>query len=309
MREIIFPDINEIKGPPKIEKHGFITDHGAEMSLFVYKNRLMYMDVDNLRCIDYFTKEAFSPIADSKNTYYLSAFCENDIVYAFATKDNKVYRFVTENLDEWTEGEVVIEFPENFELFNTSVCKAENEYVMAIEAGGADDRFPDRNDRPNPYIGKRFTEFFAISKDLKNWALMDFDKGYTKLRYNACPSLSYSKGYFYMICLEELPLRRYAPYIYRTKDFETWEIGFYNPLFIPSREDLYPKNPDEFPPEICDMNFKHLNTNNSDVDVCEYNGKTYIVYCSGNQGNTWGGQNCEAVFNGTLDEFLASNFE
>ena len=42
MREIIFPDINEIKGPPKIEKHGFITDHGAEMSLFVYKNRLMY---------------------------------------------------------------------------------------------------------------------------------------------------------------------------------------------------------------------------------------------------------------------------
>jgi hypothetical protein len=207
MREIIFPDINEIKGPPKIEKHGFITDHGAEMSLFVYKNRLMYMDVDNLRCIDYFTKESFSPIADSKNTYYLSAFCENDIVYAFATKDNKVYRFVTENLDEWTEGEVVIEFPENFELFNTSVCKAENEYVMAIEAGGADDRFPDRNDRPNPYIGKRFTEFFAVSKDLKNWALMDFDKGYTKLRYNACPSLSYSKGYFYMICLEELPLR------------------------------------------------------------------------------------------------------
>ena len=66
LREIIFPDINEIKGPPKIEKHGFITDHGAEMSLFVYKNRLMYMDVDNLRCIDYFTKEAFSPIADSK---------------------------------------------------------------------------------------------------------------------------------------------------------------------------------------------------------------------------------------------------
>ena len=94
MREIIFPDINEIKGPPKIEKHGFITDHGAEMSLFVYKNRLMYMDVDNLRCIDYFTKEAFSPIADSKNTYYLSAFCENDIVYAFATKDNKVYRCI-----------------------------------------------------------------------------------------------------------------------------------------------------------------------------------------------------------------------
>ena len=29
MKEIIFPDIKEIKEPPKIEKHDFITDYGA----------------------------------------------------------------------------------------------------------------------------------------------------------------------------------------------------------------------------------------------------------------------------------------
>ena len=60
--------------------------------------------------------------------------------------------------------------------------------------------------------------------------------------------------------------------------------------------------------ETLQMNFRHLNTNNSDVDLCEFGTKTYIVYCSGNQGNTWGGQNCEAVYDGSLADFLKANF-
>ena len=70
-----------------------------------------------------------------------------------------------------------------------------------------------------------------------------------------------------MICLEELPVLRYAPYIYRTKDFETWEIGFYNPILMPSREDLTPKPGVIVPPERLEVNFKNLNTNNSDIDL------------------------------------------
>ena len=308
MREILFPALQEIQGPPVIQKNGIITDHGDEMSLFVYKGRLMYMDAGRLRCTDYFTGEAHEPIPDAMGTYYLSLFCENDVLYVFATKENCVWRFVSEDLDHWSAGQVVCTFPENFELFNTSVCKDENGYMMAVEAGGADDRFPDRNDRPNPYIGRRFTEFFAHSADLEHWDLLPFENGYTMLRYNACPALRWCDGYYYMICLEELPLRRYAPYIYRTKDFSTWEIGFYNPLFVPSREDLYPKPGAVLSEENLQMNFRHINTNNSDVDLCEYEGKTYIVYCSGNQGATWGGQNCEAVYDGPLEAFLKANF-
>ena len=308
MREIIFPSVTEIKGPPVIRKNGIITDHGDEMSLFLYKRQLMYMDAGHLRCTDYFTGKAHEPIPDAKGTYYLSVFCENDTVYAFASRENCIFRFVTRDLDHWTEGQVVCRFPENFELFNTSVCKDAEGYMMAVEAGGADDRFPDRNDRPNPYIGRRFTEFFARSQDLETWTVLPFEKSYTMLRYNACPALRYCDGYYYMICLEELPLRRYAPYIYRTKDFEIWEIGFYNPLFVPGREDLMPKPGAVLSPEYLADNFRHLNTNNSDVDLCEYNGKTYIVYCSGNQGATWGGQNCEAVYDGSLEDFLKANF-
>ena len=95
MREILFPALQEIQGPPVIQKNGIITDHGDEMSLFVYKGRLMYMDAGGLRCTDYFTGEAHEPIPDARGTYYLSLFCENDVLYVFATKENCVWRFVS----------------------------------------------------------------------------------------------------------------------------------------------------------------------------------------------------------------------
>ena len=62
------------------------------------------------------------------------------------------------------------------------------------------------------------------------------------------------------------------------------------------------------PDDVLAQNFKNLNTNNSDIDICEYEGKTYIIYASGNQGNTWGGLACEAVYDGSLNEFLEANF-
>ena len=49
-----------------------------------------------------------------------------------------------------------------------------------------------------------------------------------------------------------------------------------------------------------------MNINNSDIDLCEYNGKVYIVYA-------WGSQQgvehlAEAEFDGTLAEFLEGWF-
>ncbi|MGB9717318.1 MAG: hypothetical protein ACP5PQ_01915 [Thermoproteota archaeon] len=50
-----------------------------------------------------------------------------------------------------------------------------------------------------------------------------------------------------------------------------------------------------------------VNINNSDVDFCEFNGKTVIYY-------SWGDQKgteflAEAVYNGKLESFLKSFFE
>jgi len=317
MQEIIFPHLSpdDVLHPyPVIQKNGIISNIGGEMSLFVRNGQLMCLE--NLwsgkdgdgksqpcaRIFDYFTGEGKTenaPVGGDGPLFY-SAFGEGERVYVFATQKNCVYRYVSDDLQTWKKS-LVLTFPDNFTLFNTAVCRGEDGYRMAIEGGCAEGK-------ENPYIGVPFTEFFASSHDLEKWELLPLDKSYTKERYCACPALKYCGGYYYMICLEALPAMWYVPYIYRTRDFETWEIGFYNPLFVPSAQDLYPKAGVALTEKTLTQNFRHINTNNSDVDLCEYGGKTYIVYCSGNQGNTWGGYSCEAVYDGPLDAFLQANF-
>ena len=313
MKEIIFPEVMELNGPPVIQKNGIIYPKSSEMSIFVHKGRMKYLvngpkgDNNNTGSAwtgDYLTREEYATFGGDGSFY--QAYCENDTVYVFSTRDNYVICYVSEDREHWSEGEVAVTFPENFKLYNTAVCKGDDGYRMAVECSGVWDA--EGNMEPNEYVGVHFTEFFAKSKDLKNWELLPLENNYTPHRYNACPAMEYCEGYYYMICLEELPALRYAPYMYRTKDFETWEVGFYNPLFMPSREDLTPKPGVKVPKERLEQCTQHLNTNNSDVDLCEFEGKTYIFYCSGNQGNTWGGLYCEAVYDGTLAEFLKANF-
>ena len=50
----------------------------------------------------------------------------------------------------------------------------------------------------------------------------------------------------------------------------------------------------------------HMNINNSDVDVCEYEGRVYLVFATGNQLTE--SYYAEAVFDGTMKEFLEAYF-
>lgn len=316
MREINFLEKKEGKKFPAVKKMGVISPNGGEVTPFIYKGRLMllenfwegYREMEGTcaAICDYFTRKFYAPIGGDGAKFY-SAYCENDRIYVFGTLENRVYRYVSDDLINWT-GSVVLEFPDNFELFNTSVCKGDGTYMMAVECGWAGLSKGIDNKVGNEYVGVPFTEFFAESPDLENWSYLPLEKSYTKDRYCACPVLRYSEGYYYMICLEALPLLRYAPYMYRTQDFETWEIGLYNPILIASEEDRHPKEGVYLTPEEDAINATHIDTNNSDIDLCEYEGKTYILYCAGNQ-NTYGGMTCEAIFDGSLDEYLKSNFE
>ena len=319
MREIDYPQRAQMRGFPALKKNGVVA-YGGESTPFVYKGRLMLLEnywegfggtpgpcavVE-----DYFTREAFTPFGGDGARFF-SAYCEGDRVYAFASLDNRVYRYDSADLDRW-ERSLVLTLPETFEIFNTSVCRGENEYMMAFECAWKDhSRGEGTNRAGNPYIGVPFTEFFARSADLTHWEALPFEQGYTPRRYCACPALRYCEGYYYMICLEELPLLRYAPYMYRTKDFDTWEIGLYNPILIAGEEDRRIKPGMVFPPEVVRENARHVDINNSDVDLCEFEGRTYIVYLTGNQGMNghFNGMCCEAVYEGPLNEYLKANFE
>ena len=122
------------------------------------------------------------------------------------------------------------------------------------------------------------------------------------------PCLKYSDGWFYLLADLALPRRIYTSYLLRTKDFETWYVGYYNPIIMPSDDD---RKISPHYTEITEAEALRLKTafhvNNTDLDVCEWQGKTYINYACGNQlGNYW---MAEAVCDMPLADFLKSYFE
>ena len=243
---------------------------------------------------------------------FASAYTENGVVYVFCTalRDDKpltmyqgddpsrwydprggssVMMFRSSDLVHW-QGEEILRVPGR-RMWNTSVCKGAEGYVMAIEVSGE---------------GAGFTSFFAQSSDLTNWRMMSDDCCYTRARYNACPALRCADGWTYMICLEALPVARYAPYIYRTRDFVDWEVGVHNPVMMFGDDDRAPHPLSRFTQDELDLLETGININCSDVDLCEFEGKTYIFYANGDQ-MTYSFL-CEAIYDGPLNEFLKGFF-
>lgn len=236
-----------------------------------------------------------------------SAYCENDTMYVIATSSKKntdsnghvwegrtLDLFVSKDLEHW-DVSTAISFPEGWDIYNTSFCKGDGEYVMAIEIGN-----------PKELVGYPFTMVFAHSKDLYHWELFDPTKYvHTKDRYSACPVIRYEGGYYYMIYLEEMPLSKFVPYIARSKNLYEWEIAPDNPvLFYNMDEDKKIAPGITFNEKQLAFINESLDINNSDVDLCDYNGKTVILY-------SWGDQHgreflAMAEYDGSMREFFES---
>ncbi|MGI6743995.1 MAG: hypothetical protein ACOX4O_10100 [Eubacteriales bacterium] len=327
MSEFVY-GLNQRTGPrPIIRKIGAIAPDGMEQTPVIFKGAAYsvesafaneYCPVQHLHVRNIETGELSPPFG--ANYYFASAFVEGDTLYAFATsqRDDRpmtmyqsedsaswhdprgghtVRMFTTTDLINWEERDI-IHCPDR-RLWNTSVCKGRDGYVMAIEVSH-------QEGYDIPQIGVPFTIFFAESKDLYNWKMMPDDCSYTKHRYNACPALRYYDGWYYMVCLEALPCVRYAPYIYRTRNFLDWEVGFHNPMMMWGDEDRIPKPGVEFSEKDLDTLQNGLNINCSDLDFFEYKGKTHIFYANGNQ-MTYSFL-CEAVYDGTEKDFVESFF-
>lgn len=202
-------------------------------------------------------------------------------------------RFTSTDLIHW-EKENVYTFTKDYQLYNTSLCKGPEGYIIALEV-------------LNPAVGRAFTTVYFRSQDQKKWELLPVEEYvYRKDRYSACPSIRYYDGYYYIIYLESAPFHRWLPYIVRSRDLKEYDPGVTNPIFFPSDEDkkLYPGA--VFTPEQTHYIENAVNCNNSDVDLCEFEGKTYITYSWGNQ---YGKEFLAfASYDGTEREFLASFF-
>ena len=212
------------------------------------------------------------------------AFVEGDTIHVFAPvtkgmdkeiqKDNwfqDIYHFTSTDLKNWKR-ELALPRSDGEHLLNSSVCRDEQGYFMAYET-----------DEPVKFCFK-----FARSKDLYHWEKVP-GLVFTgeKKEYSACPVVRYFKPYYYVIYLHEaIPGHNgWVSFMARSKDLATWQLSPKNPILEAGEGE---------------------GKNNSDVDLIEKDGKTYVFYATGDQ-NTWSDLK-HAVYPGSMQEFFESYF-
>lgn len=215
-----------------------------------------------------------------KGHSFVSAFSEGKKLHVFALEfkdfgrimnSTTINHFTSSDLKNWQQ-EIAITPQPGEHLFNSSVCKDDRGYIMAYES-----------DKPVQFCYK-----FARSTDLKKWEKIN-GIAFTgqKKEYAACPVIRYIAPWYYVIYLHA-PLEGHngwISYMARSKDLKTWELSPFNPVLE--------AGPGE-------------GKNNSDVDLVEVDGKTYLFYATGDQ-ETWGTVRV-AMYDGNIKSFFESYF-
>ncbi|MBI3911273.1 MAG: hypothetical protein HY320_10110, partial [Armatimonadetes bacterium] len=234
-------------GKPAIKKRGTIDCDMMETTPVVFNGRLYRFEYvrgghyGNRTGDSYFR---FIDVASGKATpafakgYHLGcAHVEGNTVYVYAVDrwgGSTITVFHSQDLCQW-DSQTALSLP-GWGIYNTSVCKENGRYVMAVELG-----------EPPEVVGVRFTMRFAESRDLLHWHLLPEEYVYSRERYTACPCLRYVDGYYYMIYLEERPGPCYVSHIVRSQDLARWESSPLNPVLEFSDEDKAIANPNLTP--------------------------------------------------------------
>ena len=206
-------------------------------------------------------------------------FAADDRVFVYATRADKdglaqddIHLFESSDLKTWRQSIAIRGVGEL--LFNCSVCRDADRYVMAYETN--DPHWP------------AFTIKFATSDDLRTWTKLPVDQAiYGADRYTACPSIRWIDGFYYMWYLERPTAAWwFETWLTRSQDLLHWEDCPANPILrADPGEDI----------------------NNSDIDFAEWRGETVIYY-------SWGSQQGEerlahARFPGTLRDWVRACYE
>jgi len=220
---------------------------------------------------------------------FVSAFVKENELNVFATENtdddwtHDIYRFWSTDLKEWKQ-ELAIRRQPGEHLFNATVCRDDQGYVMAFES--------------NQPVQWSFR--FARSQDLSKWEPVEGIRFADTTEQSACanPTLRYFAPYYYCIYGAwnwqgpgrwyeyRLPETKYVTFVARSRDLATWELS-------PTRYPLLDPIPGE-------------GINNTDADIFECENRTYLFYATGDQ-QTWGTIRV-AQYPGPLKEFFESCF-
>lgn len=288
-------------GRPRILKHGTVDLDLVETTPIVFRGRPLRFEwvragywnnalkENHFRFVDLADGSATRPFA--RGYAFGNAFVEGDTVYVTGTFENReVHVFASRDLERWETWPAIAE--SGYGIYNTSVAKAGDEYVLMFEI-----------DRPAEEAGVPFTARFARSRDLRSWTIAPPECCYAKDRYSAPHCLRYHDGWFYDFYLEAH--RGYEMRVVRSRDLVRWEPSPLRPVLRASPEDKLIANP-----ALTEAQREKIraaeNINNSDLDICEWNGRLLITY-------SWGDQRgteflAEASYEGALGEFLRGWF-
>ena len=229
------------------------------------------------------------------------AYAENDVMYVVTGSrpiwgsDGLVF-YRSTDLVHW-EQYASLELP-GWKIYNMNIAKMNDVYTLLIEISA-----------PAEECERPFTFRFLQSTDLTNWTLLPSDCVFQKERYAGSPSIYAFDGdpYYYVGYLEAYPEYRFANSIARSKDLKSWEYSPINPvLMYDDAEDKKIGSPFLTPADRARIDAA-LNINNSDMELCEYLGRTIIYYSWGNQRGTE--FLAEACYEGGMHEFLKAFFE
>jgi hypothetical protein len=285
-----FPAAPAEPARPRLTKLPFAVPKAMENTPVIFQGRplhvLNYRD-DTKNNTDGYAKSMYLYVVDlctgnelcrfGEGHSFANAFVNGAELHVFASEGTNrdwfgsLYHFSTRDLKTWKREPAVAKEGDEH-LFNASVCRDEKGFLMAYESN-----------RPVQFCFK-----FARSRDLSQWEKVP-GLVFTGVNheYSACPVLRYIAPYYYVIYLHApIPGHNgYVSFLARSADLAAWELSPFNPILE--------AGPGE-------------GINNSDVDLFEWEGKTYLTYATGDQA-TWGAVRA-ALYDGPMAEFFTSHF-
>lgn len=268
---------------------------GEEQTPVVWKGRIVIVMFQRpidmasfVQVVDYETKEVLS-VVETPGFAIGTAFVEDETLYVFGTTkldviggyvntDNSIELMTTSDLISWSNRKTVYQAAPGTMIWNLSVTADPNGYVMAYDfSSGA--------------VGVASSQSrFLSSADLVNWhSTTGVLHGHNN--YLAAVTIRYSNGYYYVAYTQSYHNKAgyYLPNVVsRSTDLVTWESAVWA-LVSPVNDPF-----DQY--------------SATDADLVEFNGKTVVIYSTGDQ-LSWAGQLLRSkVCDCSMDSLLSGLF-
>ena len=276
----------------QIKKLGTVDYFIVETNPVVWKGRLLRLEyirwhndgrhypqndsgTSYFRLVDHFTGEIVSDKI-GMGLHMGNAFVwEDKIIITCVENWNKSRFFQLESNDliHWSEPRVILE-DAAWGGFNTTVCRADGRFIMMFELG-----------RPKEIVVEPFTMFFAESKDLKEWKVIEGASLFKEI-YTGSPLIRWFDGVFYAFYLNGSYDDGFEMYVARSRDLKNWEVAPKNPVLTYDDGDRLIHASSKLSKEELELSKTAVDINVSDLDFCYFGGKLNIVYSWGNQRGT-----------------------